>query len=155
MRSALALLLLASPAAAEEIVLGLSRDQVAITATFDGSDILIFGAELNSELEHQTARDTTHANAPLGQRGAWVADHVASSGGDPAAAKQPQPQAQPQAQGRPTGRGPRTPHDARGCRTTTRSACRSGGWSAGTASSPAVPPWLRGPCGGRRRAAAG
>ncbi len=29
---------------AEEIVLGLSRDEVAITATFDGSDILIFGA---------------------------------------------------------------------------------------------------------------
>jgi uncharacterized protein (TIGR02186 family) len=32
------------PARAEEIVLGLSSDQVAITATFDGSDILIFGA---------------------------------------------------------------------------------------------------------------
>ena len=32
------------PAQAEEIVLGLSRDEVAITATFDGSDILIFGA---------------------------------------------------------------------------------------------------------------
>ena len=28
----------------EEIVLGLSRDEVAITATFDGSDVLIFGA---------------------------------------------------------------------------------------------------------------
>lgn len=37
-------LLLALPAKAEEIVLGLSRDEVAITATFDGSDILIFGA---------------------------------------------------------------------------------------------------------------
>ena len=37
-------LLLALPAAAEEIVLGLSRDRVSITATFDGSDILIFGA---------------------------------------------------------------------------------------------------------------
>ena len=32
------------PAAAEEIVLGLSRDEVAITATFEGSEILIFGA---------------------------------------------------------------------------------------------------------------
>tara|TARA_R110002167_G_scaffold362650_1_gene582058 strand:+ start:54981 stop:55730 length:750 start_codon:yes stop_codon:yes gene_type:complete len=31
-------------AAQEEIVLGLSRDQVAITATFEGSEILIFGA---------------------------------------------------------------------------------------------------------------
>lgn len=34
----------AQPARAEEIVLGLSRDEVAITATFDGSEILIFGA---------------------------------------------------------------------------------------------------------------
>lgn len=31
-------------AAAEEVVLGLSQDQVAITATFNGSEILIFGA---------------------------------------------------------------------------------------------------------------
>jgi uncharacterized protein (TIGR02186 family) len=41
----LALLLLTLPARGEEqIVLGLSSDEVAITATFDGSDILIFGA---------------------------------------------------------------------------------------------------------------
>ncbi len=38
------LLILAMPAKAEEIVLGLSRNEVAITATFEGSDILIFGA---------------------------------------------------------------------------------------------------------------
>lgn len=38
------LMVLAVPAKAEEIVLGLSRDQVAITATFEGSEILIFGA---------------------------------------------------------------------------------------------------------------
>lgn len=38
------LCLLSMPAKAEEIVLGLSRDEVAITANFDGSDILIFGA---------------------------------------------------------------------------------------------------------------
>ena len=38
------LLLAALPGRAEEIVLGLSKDEVAITATFDGSDILIFGA---------------------------------------------------------------------------------------------------------------
>ena len=37
-------LVLALPAKAEEIVLGLSRDEVAITATFEGSEILIFGA---------------------------------------------------------------------------------------------------------------
>lgn len=35
---------LASPLRGEEIVLGLSRDEVAITATFEGSDILVFGA---------------------------------------------------------------------------------------------------------------
>lgn len=38
------LLLVAGPAAAEEVVLGLSKDKVAITATFEGSDILVFGA---------------------------------------------------------------------------------------------------------------
>ncbi|PIE11872.1 MAG: hypothetical protein CSA72_01790 [Rhodobacterales bacterium] len=39
------LLVLATGAAAEEkVVLGLSQDEVAITATFDGSDLLIFGA---------------------------------------------------------------------------------------------------------------
>lgn len=38
------LVILATPAKAEEIVLGLSRDQVAITATFEGSEILLFGA---------------------------------------------------------------------------------------------------------------
>jgi uncharacterized protein (TIGR02186 family) len=38
------LVLLALPAQAEEIVLGLSRDEVAITANFDGSDVMIFGA---------------------------------------------------------------------------------------------------------------
>ncbi|MEM8536312.1 MAG: TIGR02186 family protein [Pseudomonadota bacterium] len=37
-------MMLALPAEAEEIVLGLSRDEVAITATFEGSDILVFGA---------------------------------------------------------------------------------------------------------------
>lgn len=40
----LALVLLALPARAEEIVMGLSSDRVAITATFTGSDILVFGA---------------------------------------------------------------------------------------------------------------
>lgn len=38
------LVMLATPAKAEEIVLGLSQDQVAITATFEGSEILLFGA---------------------------------------------------------------------------------------------------------------
>ena len=45
MRFLLAFLLIAAlPAKSEEIVLGLSQDEVAITATFEGSDILIFGA---------------------------------------------------------------------------------------------------------------
>ena len=44
LRLALALLLMVTPALAEEVVLGLSQDEVAITATFDGDDILIFGA---------------------------------------------------------------------------------------------------------------
>ncbi len=52
MRSLLAaLLLLALPRAlaAEEIVLGLSQDQVAITATFQGSEIIVFGAVARTE----------------------------------------------------------------------------------------------------------
>ena len=44
-RLALVFVMAALPLRAEEaVVLGLSRDQVAITATFEGSDILIFGA---------------------------------------------------------------------------------------------------------------
>lgn len=38
------LCLLALPLKAEEVVLGLSSDKVAITATFEGSEILVFGA---------------------------------------------------------------------------------------------------------------
>ena len=38
----------------------------------------IVGAELNSEMEHQTAKDsTTGSPAPIGERGAWAADNVA------------------------------------------------------------------------------
>lgn len=43
-RLVLFLCLTALPLRAEEVVLGLSRDKVAITATFEGSEILIFGA---------------------------------------------------------------------------------------------------------------
>jgi len=51
--------------------------------------IVITGAELNSELEHQTGRDsTTGAPLPLGERGAYMADHVAAVGkGAPASGK--------------------------------------------------------------------
>jgi len=41
---AVLLCLAALPLRAEEVVLGLSSDKVAITATFEGSEILIFGA---------------------------------------------------------------------------------------------------------------
>lgn len=51
-----ALFLLALPLQAEEVVLGLSRDEVAITATFDGSDLLIFGA-VKRELPIPTTGD--------------------------------------------------------------------------------------------------
>ena len=51
---------------------------VTLTWLYLSSYILLFGAELNSELEHQTAKDTTtRTDAPLGARGAWAADHVA------------------------------------------------------------------------------
>ena len=43
--------------------------------------VVIFGAELNGEMEHQTARDTTTGtpDKPLGRRGAHYADTVADS----------------------------------------------------------------------------
>lgn len=42
--------------------------------------IVCLGAELNAELEHQTARDsTTGRERPLGDRGAFVADHAAGT----------------------------------------------------------------------------
>ncbi len=45
--------------------------------------ILLIGAELNSEVEHQTARDsTTGRPRPMGDRGAYMADHVAVVGGE-------------------------------------------------------------------------
>ncbi|WP_412504432.1 TIGR02186 family protein [Roseovarius sp. SYSU LYC5161] len=43
-RLILVLILAALPVRAEEVVLGLSREKVAITATFEGSDLLVFGA---------------------------------------------------------------------------------------------------------------
>lgn len=44
--------------------------------------VVLFGAELNSEIEHQTARDTTEGAAkPLGARGARMADTVGAAAG--------------------------------------------------------------------------
>ena len=40
--------------------------------------VFILGAELNGEIEHQTAKDSTTGHPrPLGKRGAWAADNVA------------------------------------------------------------------------------
>lgn len=42
--------------------------------------IVLFGAVLNAEMEHQTARDTTSGpERPLGLRGATMADHVGAA----------------------------------------------------------------------------
>ena len=39
--------------------------------------VVLLGAELNAEMEHQTARDTTEGDhKPLGVRNAMMADHV-------------------------------------------------------------------------------
>lgn len=51
--------------------------------------LFVVGAELNSEVEHQTAVDsTTGPEQPLGRRGAWAADHVAGAQDDGASASQ-------------------------------------------------------------------
>ena len=39
--------------------------------------LVLLGAEINAEMEHQTTRDTTeHGGKPLGTRGAHMADTV-------------------------------------------------------------------------------
>lgn len=54
---------------------------ILLTWLFLSSYLLVFGAELNSELEHQTRRDTTTGpERPIGSRDAWSADHVAGAG---------------------------------------------------------------------------
>ena len=54
-----------------------------LTWIYLSSYVFLFGAELNSEVEHQTAHDTTAGvAAPMGERGAWSADHVADGPGD-------------------------------------------------------------------------
>ena len=52
---------------------------VLLTWLYLSAYVLLFGAEVNSELEHQTTADTTTGpDTPLGARGAWSADHVAT-----------------------------------------------------------------------------
>jgi membrane protein len=60
-----------------------------ITWMYLSAYVFVFGAELNSEIEHQTARDsTTGPPEPIGRRGAWAADHVAGQDDDGASAKE-------------------------------------------------------------------
>ena len=50
-----------------------------LTWMYLSSYAFMFGAELNSEIEHQTAKDsTTGSPEPMGERGAWAADNVAT-----------------------------------------------------------------------------
>ena len=54
-----------------------------LTWTYLSSYIFLFGAEFNSEFEHQTTKDSTAGTGqPLGARGAWSADHVADGAPD-------------------------------------------------------------------------
>ena len=65
---------------------------VLLTWMYLSAYVLLFGGELNSELEHQTLNDTTEgAPKPLGERGAWSADHVASGAGSGSDAAEPDP----------------------------------------------------------------
>jgi len=58
----------------------LSAVVVLLTWIYLSAYALLFGAELNAELEHQTARDTTIGpDEPMGERDAWAADHVAGA----------------------------------------------------------------------------
>lgn len=48
---------------------------------FGSAYVILLGAELNAEIEHQTGRDsTTGEPRPLGLRGAYVADHIGDAG---------------------------------------------------------------------------
>jgi membrane protein len=59
----------------------LSAVIVLLTWLWLSAYVFLLGAELNSELEHQTERDTTTGAAkPMGARGATVADTVADTG---------------------------------------------------------------------------
>ena len=82
----------------------LSAVVVLLTWLYLSSYVLLFGAELNSELEHQTAKDTTAGTEQaLGRRGAWSADHVAGADEQEGASTSP-------GQPRPAGEGPRQVH---------------------------------------------
>src|SRR6185436_11033059 len=84
---------------------------VMLTWLYLSSYVLLFGAELNSEFEHQTEIDTT-AGKPeiMGERGAWVADHVAEPAGRDSdePARTPEAATQPAAGENPAARSARS-----------------------------------------------
>lgn len=59
------------------------------------SFVILLGAEINSELEHQTARDSTVGEPqPMGERNAYFADHVAGQQGRDRESKHPEGRSQ-------------------------------------------------------------
>ena len=57
----------------------LSAAVVMLLWFYYSTSVVLLGAGINAELEHQTSIDTTTGPArPMGERGAYVADHVAS-----------------------------------------------------------------------------
>lgn len=61
----------------------LSAIMVLLVWFYVTSFSVVLGATLNAELEHQTLYDTTTGDAkPLGERGAYVADHIGKSAAD-------------------------------------------------------------------------
>jgi membrane protein len=112
-----------------------------LTWVYLSSYIFLFGAELNSECEHQTAKDTTSgAPRPLGARAAWSADHAANGADDEgkegegvlASGKPPRPAIAPVAAG--PAKAPSS-HGYLVSRATNRTARIAGGASIGMAAS--------------------
>jgi membrane protein len=74
----------------------LSAVIVLLTWLWLSAYVFLLGAELNSELEHQTMADTTTGPpAPMGQRGAAVADRVVTHDGSGTSPPPPRPVAAP------------------------------------------------------------
>lgn len=92
--AALVVLCTLSSAIAEEVVAGLSRDQVSITATFDGSDLFIYGAvkrdePMNDEVPLEVIITVSGPSLPVSVRkkdrrfGIWVNTDSAELAGAP------------------------------------------------------------------------
>ena len=100
-----------------------------LTLVYLSSYIFLSGAELNSEVEHQTAVDsTTGQSDPLGQRGAWSADHLASGVDDEG--KEAEPSDPPTRRWRPANDADEVPANDHGyltSRATNRAAQIAGG----------------------------